>query len=250
MAIKASTGRNKRESVRRGNTAPVLRHRERILHAALKLLAQGGRDALTTRAVAEAAGVQPPVLYRLFQDKHGLLNAVSEYGFALYFSEKPKAESGDDPTQFLRGGWARHVQFGLSHPELYLLMYADPHPQAAGRQGRHSHQGLRAHMRTIAAAGGLRVSEHHAADMFHAAACGVVLTLLADPADARDMALSEIACDAILASILTTKKAVANRDMPTTAIALRAQLSNPSSEDPLTRTEKALLLEWLERLQV
>ena len=33
--------------------------RERILAAALDLLNTGGRDALTTRAVAEAAGVQP-----------------------------------------------------------------------------------------------------------------------------------------------------------------------------------------------
>lgn len=84
--------------------------------------------------------------------------------------------------------------------------------------------------------------------MFHAAACGVVLTLLADAADARDITLSEIACNAILASILMTKKAAAKRDMPSTAIALRAQLINSSSKDDLRQTEKAVLLEWLERL--
>jgi len=61
--------------------APSTNHRERILKAAMVLLPKGGRDALTTRAVAEAAGVQPPILYRLFSDKAGLLTAVAEYGF-------------------------------------------------------------------------------------------------------------------------------------------------------------------------
>jgi len=40
--------------------------RERILTAAARMVAGAGVDALTTRAVAAAAGCQAPTIYRLF----------------------------------------------------------------------------------------------------------------------------------------------------------------------------------------
>jgi AcrR family transcriptional regulator len=55
--------------------------RQRVIEAATGLLEREGRDAVTTRAVAVAAGMQPPVIYRLFGDKEGLLEAVAEHGF-------------------------------------------------------------------------------------------------------------------------------------------------------------------------
>ena len=51
--------------------------RARILRAATELLATGGRDAVTTRAVSAAAGVQPPTIYRHFGDMQGLFEAVA-----------------------------------------------------------------------------------------------------------------------------------------------------------------------------
>ena len=63
-------------------------HRDRILKAALTLLTKRGRDAVTTRSVAEAAKVQPPVLYRIFGDKTGVLDAVAAYGFTAYLAKK------------------------------------------------------------------------------------------------------------------------------------------------------------------
>ena len=58
--------------------------RERIVEAAAALLAQGGREAVSTRAVSAAAGVQAPTIYRIFGDKQGLLDAVASRGFAEY----------------------------------------------------------------------------------------------------------------------------------------------------------------------
>ena len=43
--------------------------RSRLLEAAARLVVEGGIAALTTRAVAAAASVQAPTLYRLFGDK-------------------------------------------------------------------------------------------------------------------------------------------------------------------------------------
>jgi AcrR family transcriptional regulator len=79
--------------------------RARIVAAAAGLIAAGGRDAATTRAVAAAARVQAPTIYRLFGDKRGLLDAVAEYEMAAYMAEKARRAPHPDPLQDLRDGW-------------------------------------------------------------------------------------------------------------------------------------------------
>ena len=96
--------------------------RERILKAAAGLLAEGGRDAISTRAVSEAAGVQAPTIYRLFGDKRGLLDALAEYGLGEYLRRKTGGGTTDDPVEDLRKGWHLHIRFGLENPGLYELM--------------------------------------------------------------------------------------------------------------------------------
>ena len=118
-----------RTSVESGEKLPE-GTRERILAAALDLLNTSGRDALTTRAVAEAAGVEPPIIYRHFRDKEGMLEALAEHGFARYLARKQQRRPQRDPVEALRRGWDEHVEFGLQHPMLYLLMYAEPRDTA------------------------------------------------------------------------------------------------------------------------
>ncbi|WP_211765096.1 TetR family transcriptional regulator [Kutzneria sp. CA-103260] len=50
--------------------------RDEVLAAALDLLDEVGLDALTTRKLAEKLGVQPGALYRHFDSKRSLLNAM------------------------------------------------------------------------------------------------------------------------------------------------------------------------------
>ena len=232
---------------------PSANHRERILKAAMVLLAKGGRDALTTRAVAEAARVQPPILYRLFNDKAGLLNAVAEYGFGVYMTKKRLPVMTEDPIESLRAGWRLHIQFGLTNPELYLLMYADPHPGTESWAAERSHRLLRDHMQRVAAAGRLRVSEERAAHLFHAAACGIVMMLLGMTGEQRDMSLSDTACDAALAAIVTDQSILPAPTVAMAATTLRALVTgvaeaHPSEPNVFTEAERALLIEWLDRL--
>jgi hypothetical protein len=192
-------------------------------------------------------------LYRLFQDKRGLLDAATDHGFALYLSAKREMCAAEDPVQFLRDGWARHVQFGLAHPALYKLMYADPEPVSAERCVPRGYPGLTAHMQTVAAAGRLRLPVELAADLFHAAACGVVLTLLRVPEREREMELSQVACEAALASILTDLPVASNANAAGAANMLRAQLLGEEAQKLrakglFTPSERALLLEWLARV--
>jgi AcrR family transcriptional regulator len=219
--------------------------RGRIMSAAIILLTRGGRNAVTTRALADAADVQAPALYRLYCDKDGVLDAVAEHGFASYLAKKKFRKPSRDPVEELRIGWDLHVEFGLSNPAIYLLMYADPRPGKKTPAAEASHQMLCAHVRRIAEAGRLRVSEARAACLVHASACGIVLTLLATAEDHRDMRLSEIAREATLAAITTAAQTLERPGPATAAVALRAMLSDVM---PLSGAERTLLAEWLDRL--
>lgn len=73
--------------------------------AAAELLSSGGVDAATTRAVAQAAGVQAPTIYRLFGDKQGLLEAAAEQAIADYVDDKSRHLLDADPIADLRAGF-------------------------------------------------------------------------------------------------------------------------------------------------
>lgn len=216
--------------------------RTRILQAAGQLLARAGRDALTTRAVAAAARVQAPTIYRLFGDKRGLLDAVVARGLATYMRAKASRTPIADPVADLRHGWDLHVAFGLAHPAVYALM-ADPSLQLpAGREGLAY---LERHIERIAVAGRLRVPAPRAVALVHAAGLGTVLALLERPAADRDPELSVTAREAVIAAITTRAPVVKANRVATAAIALRAGLAGLTQ---LSAPERALLDEWLRRL--
>ncbi|HEY6888149.1 MAG TPA: TetR/AcrR family transcriptional regulator, partial [Solirubrobacter sp.] len=191
------------------------------------------------------AGVQAPAIYRLFGDKRGLLEAVAERGLERYVQEKSVREAGPDPVADLRAGWDLHIGFGLANPAIYGLMYGDPRPGTVSRAAAAGLEVLERHVHRIAAAGRLRVSERRAVDLLHAAGLGTVLALLAMPEDARDLALSDMAREAVLAAITTDSPVLESPSPATAAIALRAALPDAT---PLSEGERHLLDEWLDRL--
>jgi AcrR family transcriptional regulator len=220
--------------------------RERIVEAAAALLTEGGREAVSTRAVSAAAGVQAPTIYRIFGDKQGLLDAVAEHGFATYLLGKTASPPTDDPVQDLRRGWDLHVGFGLAHPAFYTLIYGEPRPGLESPAAREAALVLAAQVHRIAEAGRLRVSEERAAHLIHAAGSGTTLALIAIPPAQRDMELSVIARESIIAAVTTGKPpADPGTTLVSTAVALRAALPGASA---LTSRERALLSEWLDRI--
>jgi AcrR family transcriptional regulator len=219
--------------------------RAHIVSAAARLLASGGRDAVSTRSVAAAAGTQAPAIYRLFGDKEGLLDAVAEYGFSSYLADKEATPAGGDPVEDLRAGWDLHVGFGLANPALFSVMYGDPRPGRKSPAATAALQVLHQRIHAIAAAGLLKVADHLAVDLVHAAGCGTVLALLAVPEERRDMRLSRLACDAVIAAITTDAPVIAAPGPAAAAIALRATLPEATA---LTEGECHVLREWLDRL--
>jgi len=219
--------------------------RDRVVAAAMALLARDGGEALTTRAVAAAAGIQAPTLYRLFGDKQGLVDAVAEYGFTTYLRQKRTHGPSADPVQNLRIGWDLHVGFGLTNPAIFAAMYGNSRPGRVSPAAARALAILRERMRSLALAGRLRVDECRAADMMRAAACGVVFILLEAPEAERDPGLSEATREAVIAAITADAPGPERLGLAPVATTLRALLPGA---DGLTDGERHLLAEWLDRL--
>jgi AcrR family transcriptional regulator len=219
--------------------------RVRIVQAGLKLLAEGGTQALTTRAVAAEAGVQAPTIYRLFQDKHGLLDAVAQHGIAQFIQDKQALAPLSDPLEDLRYGWDLNVTFGLTYPAIFTIVNASSQPGQPSAVAAGGVNILQRKIRKIAAAGLLRVSEERALGLVRAAGVGVVQILLAVPEEQRDLGLSIAAREAVIAAMTFTQPVVELVGPVGAAIALRASLGDAQG---LTPGERHLLEELLDRL--
>ncbi|WP_181784865.1 TetR/AcrR family transcriptional regulator [Pseudonocardia pini] len=211
-----------------------------IIDAAARLLQEQGVRAVTTRAVAEAAGVQAPTIYRLFGDKDGLIDAVAEHVMATYVATKT-TEAADDPVAELRAGWRVHIEFGVANPDLFRLLHTSPRPSPATAAGIDV---LRRRIRRLAAAGLLRVDEQRALDMIHAAGTGTVFALLATPPGERDPGLADALFDAVCTGLLTTTAPARDDGVATAAVTFLTVLADLPA---LTDAERALMAEWLTR---
>ncbi|MGW4536537.1 TetR/AcrR family transcriptional regulator [Streptomyces chartreusis] len=217
--------------------------RDRIVRAAADLLRERGPAAVTTRRVAHEAGLQPPALYRIFQDKDDLLDAAAEHVFAEHVASKQTAEPSGDPVEDLRDGWNTQISFGLTNPYVYGLLL-DP---ARARDTPAQAKGVRVladRVHRIAAAGRLRVSEEHAVNLIRSAGVGTVHTLLTLLPEQSDAHLADAAFDAIARAILVDEPAVATHDPAAVVAAFRTLVPELPQ---LSKAEAALLDEWLQR---
>jgi AcrR family transcriptional regulator len=220
--------------------------RANLVEVAAQLLHDHGPAAVTTRAVAQAAGLQPPAIYRVFGDKDGLLDAVAEHVFAAYVAEKALVADNGDPIEDLRAGWDTHVGFGLANAALFGLL-TDPGRGTRSPAAAAGLEVLRARVRRVAATGRLRVAEERAVDLIHAAGTGAVLALLAKPPQDRSLDLADAMYDAVMRAILIDQPAAVDAAEGGTTAAAVAFLTVVPELPMLTATERALMSEWLDR---
>ncbi|MEV4175540.1 TetR/AcrR family transcriptional regulator [Nonomuraea sp. NPDC049709] len=222
--------------------------RAQILAAAAGLLAEGGREAVSTRAVCAAAGIQAPTLYRLFGDKEGLLDAVASYGFEDYLADKQALVShSEDPVADLRRAWDLHIDFGLSHPAFYSLMYGEARSGRQSTAGRTAIAMLHQLITRIGEAGLLRMSIERATRLVHLNGMGTILSLLALPPTERDPELPAIALEHVLRTIIKGGPPLPSGTVAGRAVALREVLRQYGTPS-LSPNEGALLAEWLDRI--
>ena len=239
-----SIWRYRRNVTTNGSAAPSRSQtRTALVEVAARLLHEQGVAAVTTRAVAQAAGVQAPTIYRLFEDKDGLLEAVAQHALAAYVAGKNFAEDSGDPLADLRSGWDTHVGFGLTNPALFGLLI-DPSRGNGSRAAAAGLDILTARVHRVAAAGRLRVPEQRAVRLLQAAGTGAVLTVLSMPPKDRGLDLTDAMYGTLTSSILTDPPAWAGASTTAAAVTFRTVVPQLSALSP---TERALLTEWLDR---
>ncbi|MER5997414.1 TetR/AcrR family transcriptional regulator [Nonomuraea angiospora] len=221
--------------------------RTAMIEAAVRQLATSANHEIATRAVCEAVGVSQPVLYRLFGDKHGLLDAVADHGYERYAAIKAAQEQTHDPVADLHAGWDGHMAFAKENQALYQLMFT-PRPWSHSTARDRVTDLLVAALTRCAAAGALTVAPRTAAQLILSANVGTALDHISRPALFDDPALSHRMRDAVFSSVLTATTAHNDAD-PVRAAALRlhAQLDLVGTE-ALEPAETALLRRWLERI--
>jgi AcrR family transcriptional regulator len=225
--------------------------RDRLLLAGAHLLEESRGGEVSTRAILELAGVQAPTLYHHFESKQGLLDAVVSHGFRQFLKVRTSLGApSEDPIADIREGWDRHVLFGLEHPNFYAHVYGNVRPgEPCGVIAEVEAMVLEA-LQPAARQGRLAVPPATAAKEIVAASSGVILTLIQQRPDERDLDLSRRVREAILRSLVPDSEpldARAGSQSPAAAaVALSSMLGETAS--PLNDAETALLRDWLDRL--
>jgi AcrR family transcriptional regulator len=108
---------------RRGEGALL---RTDIQAAAADLLAETGNEqAVTLRAVARRIGISAPSIYRHFADRHAILLAIAADAFTELANQlgERTAAAEPDPVAMLRAGCRAYLDFAVTQPQLYKIMF-------------------------------------------------------------------------------------------------------------------------------
>lgn len=100
--------------------------RTRILDAARELFASEGVESVTMRRIADRIEYSPTAIYFHFKDKDALLSELCDCDFREFAHGFTEIAKIPDPVERLRAAGYAYVDFGLSHPSHYRLMFMTP----------------------------------------------------------------------------------------------------------------------------
>lgn len=115
--------------------------REALCACATELFAENGYEAVTMRALAKELGCSPMTPYRYFENKAEIFDAVrSAAGSRFADAIGEGARSHSDLSECLRGMGRAYMNFALSEPSAYRILFE----LNLGEQGeRRDHEGIR-----------------------------------------------------------------------------------------------------------
>ena len=112
--------------------------RQSILDAATQLFVDEGYENVSIRRIADKIEYAPSTIYLYFKDKTELLNTICAEMFDTLTANlqaiHSEAESWPDK---LRRGLRLYIEFGLEHPNHYMITFCIP---AVGRNGYDANQ--------------------------------------------------------------------------------------------------------------
>jgi AcrR family transcriptional regulator len=106
--------------------------RRKILEAARELFTTEGYERVTMRRIADAIEYSPTTIYKYFEDKSALVDALCEEDFARLLSALSPAELPSDPVEAIRQLGLAYARFGRENPNHYRYMFMTPLTQKAG----------------------------------------------------------------------------------------------------------------------
>ncbi|WP_327321948.1 TetR/AcrR family transcriptional regulator [Streptomyces sp. NBC_01210] len=131
---------------------------ERILDAAAALLEEGGVDAVTTRAIAERAGITAPSLYRFFADRDQVLDALMEQHLerlGAFLAETEAGWSPSSPTEFVGRELDSVVAYFQANPNAARLWLDGRVSPTVRAEVRRYHRRTAQRLHDVAVAAGL-----------------------------------------------------------------------------------------------
>jgi AcrR family transcriptional regulator len=103
--------------------------KDRIFNAAKTVLEKDGVSGLSIRSVAEAAGLSPMAMYRHFENKDALLNALMRDGF-MAWEEIARSIREPDPLRWIEKGFEAFLAFALKQPHRFDAAFLLPATEA------------------------------------------------------------------------------------------------------------------------
>lgn len=100
--------------------------RTRILDAARELFASEGVESVTMRRIADRIEYSPTAIYFHFKDKEALLAELCDCDFRAFAHGFTLIAQIPDPVERLKAAGAAYVEFGLTNPSHYRLMFMTP----------------------------------------------------------------------------------------------------------------------------
>ncbi|MBL8175785.1 MAG: TetR/AcrR family transcriptional regulator [Bryobacterales bacterium] len=108
--------------------------RQKILDAAGQLFVEEGFANVSVRKIADRIEYSPATIYLYFKDKTELFSSLCWETFSGLKAELDRLEGeAGDPLAGLRRGLRAYIDFGIAHPNHYLLTFCTPVDHSAGK---------------------------------------------------------------------------------------------------------------------
>jgi AcrR family transcriptional regulator len=162
--------------------------RQEILDAARDLFLREGYENVSMRKIAEKIEYSPTTIYLYFQDKADLLDCICEETLGrLVRKQNVLEQTVADPLERLRLALRSYIEFGLKHPNHYMVTFVmtrtmESMPMKAHEMGQRAFNFLRTQLALCEERKLLEVSDVEAtAQILWASIHGLTSLLIARP---------------------------------------------------------------------